>query len=760
VKITPVPVTGRRLPRQDPASRLSGRLGALVLICAGMVAYANSLSGPFIVDDAVTIIDNPHIRQLWPLSRALVTEQESTVAGRPLVNLSFAINYAMGGLHVGGYHLVNIVLHVLCALLLFGIVRRTLLLPPLHLAERSTPIAVATAMLWLVHPLNTEAVDYVTQRTELMMGACYLLALYASIRAREASRTGSVSEKGEDAPSRPVRAAKGGRNSPVVRRTERPRARLPSLSRAAGWWLVLAVVACGLGMACKESMVTAPVMIWLYDRTFHDETRQTRWPFYAGLAATWLVLAGLNWSGPRIHSAGWSAGVSVWTYLLNQAVMIVRYLRLTLWPADLVLGYGYPRPLTLGDVWPDAVLVVALLGLTIASLRTAPRLGFLGAWFFVTLAPTSSVVPIATEVGAERRMYLPLMALLLLVVLAIDWLTRHLPSLSRGATRPGPGAAATPVTPSGRLESAVWLVIIATLAAGCGLATQRRNREYQSGLTMAQTVLARWPTGYAHLLLGSELSSAGDHQAALGHLREAVLDAPRAQYALGAELLQAGQWDAALDHLQTFVRQEPLMFEVVSARNQIGRILMRRRDFDSAAEQFRLVLQMRPSFSETHGHLADALVGAQRFPEAISEYQQYLIDHPRDTEALRNLGVALEKTGRSTEAIAALRQALLIDPADAAAARDAAIVEFNHENYPGTSPSRGRRFRPTRAMRSHTTSWASVSASNPISTRPSPNCSARSSRRRRMSSSSSIWPRRNSTDVSGPPRQLHRETSG
>jgi tetratricopeptide (TPR) repeat protein len=355
---------------------------------------------------------------------------------------------------------------------------------------------------------------------------------------------------------------------------------------------------------------------------------------------------------------------------------------LTLWPADLVLGYGYPRPLTLGDVWPDALLVSALLGLTIASLRTA-RLGFLGAWFFVTLAPTSSVVPIATEVGAERRMYLPVMALILLVVLAIDWLTRHLPSLSGGATRLGPGAA-TPETPFGRLESVVWLVIIATLATGCGLATRSRNREYQSGLTMAQTVLARWPTGYAHLLLASELISAGDHRAALGHLGEAVLDVPRAHYALGAELLQAGQWDAALEHLQAFVRQEPLMFEVVSARNQIGRILMRRRDFDGAAEQFRLVLQMRPSFSETHGHLADALVGAQRFPEAISEYQQYLMDHPRDTEALRNLGVALEKTGRSAEAIAALRQALSIDPADATAARDAAIVEFNHENYTGT----------------------------------------------------------------------------
>ena len=621
----------------------------LVLICAGALAYANSLSGPFIIDDGVTIVDNPHIRQLWPLSLALVADRESTVAGRPLVNLSFAINYAIGGLDVGGYHLVNLGLHILCALLLFGVVRRTLLLPALHLADRSTPIALATALLWLVHPLNTEAVDYVTQRTELMMGACYLLTLYAAIRGRDS--TWSVSEKREHAPSRPAPPAMNGRNS------------------APGLWLVLAVVACGLGMACKESMVTAPVMVWLYDRIFFDGTRALRWRFHVALAATWLVLVVLSWSGPRIHSAGWSAGVGVWTYLLNQAVMIVRYLRLTLWPADLVLTYGYPRPLTLGNVLPAAMLVVALLGVTIASLRLVPRLGFLGAWFFVTLAPTSSIVPIATEVGAERRMYLPLMALVLLGVLALDWLTRHLPSLA--TTRP-------------RRAPVVWLVVVATLATGCGMATRRRNHEYRSGLTLAQTVLARWPTGYAHLLLATEMIAVGDHRAALGQLRQAVADAPRAEYALGEELIKAGEWDAALDHLQAFVREEPELLEVVSARNEIGRILMRRGELDAAADQFRLVLQMDPRFSEAHRNLADALVARQRFSDAIDEYRRYMIDHPRDAEALRNLGVAFQKVGQSAEAIAALRQALAVDPADAIAARDAAIVELTRENYPDT----------------------------------------------------------------------------
>ena len=160
------------------------------------------------------------------------------------------------------------------------------------------------------------------------------------------------------------------------------------------------------------------------------------------------------------------------------------------------------------------------------------------------------------------------------------------------------------------------------------MATRSRNQEYRSGLTLAQTVLARWPTGYAHLLLATEMIAAGDHQAALGQLRQAVADAPRAEYALGVELMQAGEWDAALDHLQAFVRKEPALLEVVSARNLIGRILMRRGELDAAADQFRLVLQMAPRFGEAHRNLADALAAGRRFSDAIDEYQRYVSRPP------------------------------------------------------------------------------------------------------------------------------------
>jgi hypothetical protein len=155
----------------------------IALVLAGTLTYLNSLANPFVFDDEATIVENEQIRDLSSPA-VLAPERELPVAGRPIVNLSFALNYALGGLDPVGYRVVNIGVHVLCSLLLFGIVRRTLRLPlAARLASRSTAIGFAVALLWLLHPLNSEAVDYLTQRTESMMGLFYLLTIYASLRA-------------------------------------------------------------------------------------------------------------------------------------------------------------------------------------------------------------------------------------------------------------------------------------------------------------------------------------------------------------------------------------------------------------------------------------------------------------------------------------------------------------------------------------------------------------------------------------------------
>ena len=225
-----------------------------LLACVALVAYQNSFSVPLIFDDLPAIRDNPTIRQL---GSALSPPHGSglPVDGRPVVNLTLAINYAFGGLEVRGYHLVNLAIHLAAALVLFGIVRRTLRQPAWRqrYQDAALPLAFMSAALWAVHPLQTEAVTYVVQRAESLMGLLYLLTLYGFIRSAD-----------------------------------------PGASRG---WPILAIASCGLGMASKEVMVSAPLMVLLYDRTFVAGSFREAWRqrrgLYAGLAASWLLLGWL-----------------------------------------------------------------------------------------------------------------------------------------------------------------------------------------------------------------------------------------------------------------------------------------------------------------------------------------------------------------------------------------------------------------------------------------------------------------------------------
>ncbi len=178
---------------REPRMRLITAACAAAIVTCGLAAYSNSLRGPFVFDDLSSIVENPSIRSLWPIWPVFSpTGHGSTVQGRPLVNLSLAINYAVGGTdNVVGYHVVNMILHMLAGLTLFGVFRRTLVLPsmPDKVRHASTWLALGAALLWLVHPLQTSAVTYVIQRAGVMMGLFYLLTLYCFIRGDDSLKS-------------------------------------------------------------------------------------------------------------------------------------------------------------------------------------------------------------------------------------------------------------------------------------------------------------------------------------------------------------------------------------------------------------------------------------------------------------------------------------------------------------------------------------------------------------------------------------------
>ncbi len=230
--------------------------------------------------------------------------------------------------------------------------------------------------MWVVHPLQTAAVTYVVQRVESLMGLFYLLTLYCAIRAGEGSR--------------------------------------------AGWWAAAAVASCAAGMATKESMVTAPVLVALWDWLFGSrpdgQPSRVRWGLIGSLAATWVLLGYLvsqQFRGPSINLAP----ATIWLYARTQAEVIVHYLRLAFFPAPLVFLYDWPlTPAPLWMAW-QAALLIALAALTVAGIVKRHPASFLGAWFFLILAPSSSVLPIVSEVAAEHRMYLPLAAVVAAIVM-------------------------------------------------------------------------------------------------------------------------------------------------------------------------------------------------------------------------------------------------------------------------------------------------------------------------------------------------------
>ena len=673
-----MPANRRRHAASDTArpagSPRRGILLAVALILlVGALTFVNSLSAPFIYDDDAVVAENATIKSPNIFSSLVNTPRGGApTAGRPLANFSFAVNFAIGGPDARGYHAVNIAVHLCCALLLFGIVRRTLVVDNVAAqtgragslkglryegshrdaacvaqgfspADKNSPeglrykgsseqgsspagsgelsattLALVCALIWMVHPLQTEAVDYISARTESLMAFFFLLTLYCSIRSHSAG-------------------------TPAA-------------------WQVAAVAACAAGAMCKESMAVAVPIVMLYDRTFlfssWRDTMRSRWPLYLALAATWVELAWLVSRAPRGSSAGWSPDPGLVTpvtpavYLLNQAVMIVRYLRLTFWPTAMVLDYGVPRALTLAHVAPQMMAVSALGVLTLVALIRAPAVGFLGAWFFVTLAPSSSVVPIYTEVGAERRMYLASMAIVVLVVVAVyRWIRR------RGG-------------PATNVFYAAAVVVVGALAA----LTIARNAEYASPLTMWRTVVDRWPNGRARWALATQLQAAGRADEALPLLREAAADYPDAHRGIGDALFARKDYQGAIEELDTFVRMRPAHVNVLDAHELAGRALAAQGKVDEAIARFRLILKMVPGYAAAHGRLADLYFEHQRFAEAAAEYAPFLAARPNEAGPWTNYGISLFQTGRRDEAVKAFERAVMLEPQNAGARHNLAAA--------------------------------------------------------------------------------------
>jgi protein O-mannosyl-transferase len=521
-----------------------------VVVAAVLAAYANSFRGVFVFDDLPAILENSTIRRGTDLGKLLRPPELSTVAGRPVLNLTFALNQALSPDEVWSYHVFNLIIHLAAGGFLFGIVRRTL---QARGVESAGPAWVIT-LLWLVHPLQTESVTYIVQRAESLMGLFYLAAFYCFVRALEAE------------PSRV--------------------------------WAVLAALLSLLGMATKESMVTLPLLLLLYDRCFVAGSFAAAWQrrrsLYAGLAGTWGLLGWLMiGTHSRGGSAGFGANAGALDYFRTQLFAVVHYVQLALFPRPLIFDYGSELVKFSPLLALHAVGYFALLATTIAALIYRPAVGFLGAAFFLLLAPTSTFVPVASQTIAEHRVYLPLAAVIAAVVLGVHaWLGRNVLPL--------------------------WFAA----AAALGIATFERNADYGSALGLWSDTAAKRPgNGRAHDWLGMAALKAGNTEAALNEFRRAVAIQPanaKFRNNLGAALATIGRHaEAAQEFLAALTLDSTFAdarHNLSQAETQIAIALIREGHVEDSISHLRRAVELEPDNQATVYNLNFALQQLGRAP--------------------------------------------------------------------------------------------------------------------------------------------------
>lgn len=576
-----------------------------IILLLGMGLYLNTLNAPFIFDDYPCILENPAITSLdyffdYEKVRELTIDVDikNNFALRPVVYLTFALNYLVGGTRVFGFHLVNTIIHLINALLIYALVALTLQRAPLH-EDRSEAmqldqiLPLLVALLFVAHPIQTQAVTYITQRFTSLAVLFYLTALYCYICARTAEI---------------------------------------SISRWVYYGISLLMTY--VAMKTKAIAFTLPVILLLYDLFFLSGTRRQRLLWLLPYFLSMLIIPGtLIWlvATDGVDDPRWKieqsinlvnfSNVSRWDYLKTQFGVIVSYLRMFFFPVgqnldhDVRLAHSFFET----KIIASFLLLITLFGVAVrlalrdfqSGKRTERRLIAFGIlWFFITISMSSSIIPI-DDLMVEYRNYLPSFGLFFAVAVTA------VVAVNRGLVRR-----------SVFCYTAVLVVVI------CAVATYARNSLYRDPVRMFHDVISKSPDKpRVHDLLRSSYLANGRFDEAIIEFTKMFERYPHDSgypAALGYIHLVRGQFDDALRQLHRAIAISPSNFY---AHGNLGLVYLYTGRQMEAEHEFLQTLQLKPDFNAVRLELGHLYEQQGRKSEAITQYEILLRYYPENRES-------------------------------------------------------------------------------------------------------------------------------
>jgi len=602
-------------------------LGGLLLFALGLALYSQTFSSSFHFDDFHGIVGNFAIRNLN--NPQIIWDAFNT---RVVAGFSFALNYALGRFNVFGYHLFNFFCHLLTSLLVYALVSLTLQTPSMRgslFTKQPHLIAYVAALLFLVHPIQTQAVTYIWQRMTSLAAFFYVASVVLYAKARLASR----------------------------------------------WDAYLgAFLATVLGMFTKEITLTIPLTLSLYEFCFFGHWKENPkkrlrllLPFLLTLMIIPLTLTRSGHTtlqivrSPSITTHTGEArtlprflsSITRWSppeqrsrreYLLTQLNVTRTYLRLLFLPIRQNLDYDYPISHRLNEpgTFFSFLLLTSIFLFALKSFQKNRLIAFGIFWFFITLSVESLVV--LPDVIFEHRLYQPMVGFSI-------FLSAGLFLLLRDARR------------FVALSSVIVLVF--------SIATYRRNGVWRDDLTLWQDAVSKSPQkARAHSSLGFAFIQKGDYDRAIFYCQRALQlnpDYPDTYAILGDVYFRKQDYNSAIHYYKETIQRDP---SYAAIYHNLGVAYHAKGAYGKEIEYYQKAIQRDPVNALTYRNLGLAYLREGGYDRAIDSFQKTVELDPANAENYAHLGVAYGRKGEHDRALDYFKKAIALDPLDAEAHRN------------------------------------------------------------------------------------------